>query len=83
MLEVFQANTVAFDKAFIRTVNVAQGSGGNLLGKWSAEMFNLLRVGPPTSNDTISCDENSNGMITNYTEHREIQNSVWYTLRYI
>ena len=39
-------------------------------------MFNLLRVGPPTSDNTISCDENSNEIINNYTEHPELKKSL-------
>ena len=47
VLGTFKAYTTAFDKALIYKFYVVKGKGGNLLGKESAELFNLLRVGPP------------------------------------
>ena len=47
VLWAFKAYTAAFDKALICKFYVVKGHGGNLLGKESAEQFNLLRVRPP------------------------------------
>ena len=47
VLGTFKAYTTAFDKALSCKFYLFKGHGGNLLGKESAEQFNLLRVGPP------------------------------------
>ena len=47
VLGTFKTYTAAFDKALICKFYVVKGHGGNLLGKESAEEFNLLRVRPP------------------------------------
>ena len=46
-LGTFKAYATAFDKALICKFYVVKGHGGNLLGKESAKMFNLLHAGPP------------------------------------
>ena len=47
VLGTFKAYATAFDKALICKFYVVKGHGGDLLGKESAEQFNLLPVGPP------------------------------------
>ena len=47
VLGTFKAYTRAFDKVLTNKFYVIKGHGGNLLGKESAELLNLLRVRPP------------------------------------
>ena len=74
VLGTFKAYTAAFDKALIYKFYVVKGKGGNLLGKESAELFNLLRVGPPEKViNTLSYSKQSKENITGYITHQSLQ----------
>ena len=47
LIGTFNVYAIAFDKALICKFYVAKGHGGKLLEKEPAELFNLLRLGPP------------------------------------
>ena len=73
VLETFKAYTTAIDKTLIYKFYVVKGHGGNLLGKESAKLFNLLCVGPPDKVNILSYSEKSKEDIKKYTNHAELQ----------
>ena len=74
VLDTFKAYTTAFDKALIYKFYVVKGHGGDLLGKESAEQFNLLRVGPPEKvNNTLSYSKQSKEDIKEHINHSALQ----------
>ena len=74
VLGTFKAYTTASDKALFCKFYVVKGHGGNLLGKESAEQFNLLRVGPPEKViNALSYSKQSNEDIKEYITHPALQ----------
>ena len=73
-LGAFKAYTTVFDKTFICKFYVVKGYGRNLLGKESANQFNLLRVGPPEKAIyTISYNKQSKEDIKEHINHPALQ----------
>ena len=67
VLGTFKAYTTASNKALICKCYVVKGHGGNLLGKESAEQFNLFRVGPSEKViNTLSYNKQSKEDIKEY-----------------
>ena len=74
VLGTFKAYTTAFDKAIICKFYVVKGHGGNVLRKESAELFNLLRIGPPEKViNTLSYSKQSKEDIKEYINHPALQ----------
>ena len=69
-----KAYTTAFDKALICKFYVVKGHGGDLLGKESAEQFNLLRVGSPEKViNTLSYSKQSKEDVKENVNHPSLQ----------
>ena len=74
VLGTFKAYTTAFDKALSCKFYLFKGHGGNLLGKESAEQFNLFRVGPSEKViNTLSYSKQSKEDTKEYLNHPALQ----------
>ena len=73
-LGTFKAYATAFDKALICKFYVVKGHGGDLIGKESAERFNLLRVRPPEKViNTLSYSKLSKEDVKKNVNHPSLQ----------